>query len=159
MSRLPVCLDRQGAVHLCVTSASGGDTETVGEFTFEEPAWIKLWILFKADVFLGSTQAKWNDTFVLFFLGTWLFHVFVNRAILKIAPTFLLPCTRWIWPCNLGSSSSQPRRVYHSWIIFFSHVLTYAFCVGEGRDYLDHMIRESQKRASPFLILLNTISN
>ena len=30
------------SIHLCVTSASGGDTETVGEFTFEEPAWIKL---------------------------------------------------------------------------------------------------------------------
>ena len=88
MFRLPVCLDRQGTVHLCVTSASGDDAETVGEFTFEEPAWIKLWILLKADDFLGFTQAKWNDTFVLFFSGTWLFYVFVNRAIWKLLPLF-----------------------------------------------------------------------
>ena len=76
------------SIHLCVTSASGDDAETVGEFTFEEPAWIKLWILLKADDFLGFTQAKWNDTFVLFFSGTWLFYVFVNRAIWKLLPLF-----------------------------------------------------------------------
>lgn len=87
MSGLPVCLDKQGSVHLCVASATGGDAQTAGEFIFEEPAWIKLQILLKQKCHLESTQTRWNDTFVLFFLGIWIFQVFVHRDILKIAPT------------------------------------------------------------------------